>query len=195
VRGYRADVTDAAQLSALVSGVVRDHGHLDILVNSQGTTIIKPALEFKPEEYDQLLATNLKSVYFACLEAGRHMLERRSGSIINIASVSSYRGWPGSSVYGITKFGVVSLTESLAAEWARQGVRVNGIAPGFFMTELNQAKMKPERKANALARTPMNRFGKVDELVGAAVYLASPAASYVTGEIIRVDGGYLAGGI
>jgi NAD(P)-dependent dehydrogenase (short-subunit alcohol dehydrogenase family) len=175
--------------------VIRDHGHIDILVNSQGTTIIKPALEFKPEEYDQLLATNLKSVYFACLEAGRHMLERRSGAIINIASVSSYRGWPGSSVYGITKFGIVSLTESLAAEWATQGVRVNGIAPGFFMTELNQAKMQPERKASALARTPMNRFGKVDELVGAAVYLASPAASFVTGEIIRVDGGYLAGGI
>jgi NAD(P)-dependent dehydrogenase (short-subunit alcohol dehydrogenase family) len=195
VRGYQADVTDAAQLSGLVSGVIRDHGRIDILVNSQGTTIIKPALEFRPEEYDLLLATNLKSVYFACLEAGRHMLERRSGSIINIASVSSYRGWPGSSVYGITKFGVVSLTESLAAEWAQQGVRVNGIAPGFFMTELNQAKMQPERKAKALARTPMNRFGKVDELVGAAIYLASPAAGYVTGETIRVDGGYLASGI
>ena len=195
VGGYQADVTDAAQLRALAEGMVTDHGHIDILVNSQGTTIIKPALEFTPEEYDFVLDANLKSVFFCCQEFGRRMLARGSGSIINIASLSSYRGWPGSSVYGITKYGVLSLTESLAAEWATRGVRVNGIAPGFFMTELNQAKMKPERKEKALARTPMNRFGKVDELVGAAIYLASPSASYVTGETIRVDGGYLAGGI
>ncbi len=193
--GYQADVSDPAQRQALLAAVTQQYGHLDILVNSQGTIVIKPALEFTAEDYDNVVETNLKSVFFTCVEAGRLMLERGSGCIINIASLSSFRGWSGSSVYGLSKFGVVSLTESLASEWATRGVRVNAIAPGFFMTELNRDKMKPERKALALGRTPMARFGEVDELVGAAVYLASPGASYVTGETIRVDGGYLAAGI
>lgn len=194
-RGYRADVNDPLQRKTLLLNLLQEHGQIDILVNSQGTTVIKPALEFTSEDYDNVLETNLKSVFFTCVEVGRQMLERGSGCIINIASVSSYRGWPGSSVYGLSKFGVLSLTESLAGEWATRGVRVNAIAPGFFMTELNRDKMKPERKALALGRTPMGRFGEVDELAGAAVYLASPGARYVTGETIRVDGGYLATGI
>ena len=193
--GYQADVGDPAQRQALIAAVLKEHGHIDILVNSQGTTVIKPALEFTPAEYDTVVDTNLKSVFFTCVDVGRQMIERGSGCIINIASLSSYRGWSGSSVYGLSKFGVLSLTESLASEWATRGVRVNAIAPGFFMTELNRDKMKPERKALALSRTPMGRFGEVDELVGAAVYLASPGAAYVTGETIRVDGGFLASGI
>lgn len=193
--GYQTDVNLALQRQALLLQVAQQHGPIDILVNSQGTTVIKAALEFTPDDYDNVLNTNLKSVFFTCVEVGRQMLERGCGCIINIASLSSYRGWAGSSVYGLSKFGVVSLTESLASEWATKGVRVNAIAPGFFMTALNRDKMKPERRALALSRTPMGRFGEVDELVGAAVYLASPGASYVTGETIRVDGGYLAAGI
>ena len=123
------------------------------------------------------------------------MLARGEGAIITIASLAAHRGWPGSAVYALAKHGVAGLTLSLAAEWADRGVRVNAISPGFFMTELNQTRMSPERKQNALRRTPMRRFGALEELVGAAVYLASPAASFVTGSILNVDGGYLAAGI
>lgn len=195
VLGVQADVCDQDQLDALLGTVLQAHGRIDILVNSQGTTLIQPALDFTREGYDAVMDTNLRSVFFASLAVGRHMRERGSGSIVNIASLASFRGWPGSTVYGMSKFGVLSLTESLAGEWADRKVRVNAIAPGFFMTELNREKMKPERKHHALARTPMGRFGELEELVGAAVYLASPAASFVTGTTIPVDGGYLASGI
>jgi NAD(P)-dependent dehydrogenase (short-subunit alcohol dehydrogenase family) len=123
------------------------------------------------------------------------MLERREGVIINIASLASFRGWSRSAVYGMSKFGVVSLTETLASEWASRGVRVNAIAPGFFLTALNRDRMSPERKQAAVWRTPMGRFGNTNEVVGAAIYLASPSASFVTGATLRVDGGYLAQGI
>jgi NAD(P)-dependent dehydrogenase (short-subunit alcohol dehydrogenase family) len=190
-----ADVLIEAQREALVRGVVQQHGQLDLLVNSQGAIVIQPAQEFSEAQYDTVMDTNAKSVYFMCQAAGRHMLARGSGSIINIASLSSFRGWPNSSVYGLSKHGVLSITETLASEWGTRGVRVNAIAPGFFMTELNRDRMKPERKARALDRTPMGRFGEVEELIGAAVYLASPAARFVTGSTLRVDGGYLAAGI
>jgi NAD(P)-dependent dehydrogenase (short-subunit alcohol dehydrogenase family) len=123
------------------------------------------------------------------------MLERERGSIINIGSLASYRGWPRSALYGMAKAGVVNLTETLAVEWARRGVRVNAIAPGFVITDLNRDKMSAERKALALARTPMGRFGETTDLTGAAIYLASDASGYVTGETIRVDGGFLAAGL
>jgi NAD(P)-dependent dehydrogenase (short-subunit alcohol dehydrogenase family) len=192
---YAADVTDFARLREIIADVVVRQGKLDILVNSQGTTLLKPAEEFTDAEFDFIIDTNLKSVFFACTEAGHHMLARGRGAIINIASVASYRGFQQSALYSMSKRGVLALTETLASEWATRGVRVNGIAPGFFMTPLNRDRMSAERKANALRRTPMGRFGELDELVGAAIYLASPSASYVTGEIIRVDGGYLAAGL
>lgn len=195
VSGYTADVSDAAGLRGLVGITLARAGHLDVLVNCQGITLLKPAENFTPADWDTIVDTDLKSVFFACTEVGRHMLGRGSGAIINIASLASHRGWPGSALYAIAKAGVLSLTRSLAAEWAGRGVRVNAISPGFFMTELNRDKMSGERKALALARTPAGRFGEVDELVGAAIYLASPAASFVTGESIAVDGGFLATGL
>ena len=194
-QGHVADVCDLDQIRDLVAKVIADHGRVDTLLNSQGTTLLKPVVEFTEEDYDFILDTNLKSVFFCSTEVGKHMLERGSGSMINIASLASYRGWPNSCLYSLSKFGVVSLTETLACEWAKRGVRVNGIAPGFFMTDLNKEKMSQARKELAVARTPMGRFGDLDELVGAAIYLASPAAKYVTGETIRVDGGYLAAGV
>ncbi len=194
-RGYAVDVTDMAALDRLVETVRADLGPLDTLVVCQGTTILKAAEAFTPDEYDRVMDTNMKSVFFTCTRFGRPMLERGRGSIITIASLAAHRGWPRSSVYSVSKHGVAGLTHSLAAEWAGRGVRVNAISPGFFLTELNRDKMSPERKDSALRRTPMGRFGEVEELVGAAIYLASPAAGFVTGAILNVDGGYLAAGI
>jgi NAD(P)-dependent dehydrogenase (short-subunit alcohol dehydrogenase family) len=193
--GYTCDATDLAALRGLVGVTLAHHGHIDILVNSQGVIRLKPAEEFTLEDWNEVMPTNLRSVFFACTEVGRHMLARGRGSIISLASLASYRGWPRSALYGISKAGVVSLTETLGAEWASRGVRVNAIAPGFVMTDLNRDKMPPERKALALARTPMGRFGETDDLAGAAIYLASDASAYVTGETIRVDGGFLAAGL
>jgi NAD(P)-dependent dehydrogenase (short-subunit alcohol dehydrogenase family) len=193
--GYQSDVSDFAALRGLVGVTLAHHGRIDTLVNCQGITIIKPAEEFTPADWEAIIATDLKSVFFACTEVGRHMLGRGSGAIVNIASLASHRGWPGSAVYAIAKSGVFSLTQTLGAEWAGRGVRVNAISPGFVMTDLNRDKMSPERKALALARTPVARFGDVDEMVGAAIYLASPAAAFVTGQSIAVDGGFLAGGL
>lgn len=194
-QGYVVDATDMKALKNLVAQVIEDHGRIDILLNSQGITAITDAENACEEDYDAVLNTNLKSVFFSCVEVGRHMLERRSGSILNIASMSSFRGWPRSVYYGMSKFGVLSLTQTLAAEWSDRGVRVNGIAPGFFPTDLTRTAMKPERKQRALEGTPMGRFGDVEELSGTAVYLCSEAAKFVTGETICVDGGYMAKGI
>jgi NAD(P)-dependent dehydrogenase (short-subunit alcohol dehydrogenase family) len=194
-KGYAADVTQPAALSETFARVIAAEGRIDILVNSQGTTILKPAEDFTREDYDLVMATNLTSVFFACTEVGRHMLRNGSGAIINIASIAAHRGVPRTAIYTMSKHGVLALTRTLAAEWATRGVRVNAISPGFFMTPLNRDKMAPERKEAALRRTPMHRFGELGELVGAAIYLASPAASYVTGETIAVDGGFLAAGL
>ena len=195
VAGYRADVRDLDQLHGLVGLTLAHHGHLDLLVNCQGITRLKPAEDFTPEDWTHIFDTNLRSVFFACTEVGRHMLGRGRGSIINIASLSSFRGWPRSALYSMTKTAIVSMTETLATEWGARGVRVNAIAPGFFMTELAQSAMDPVRRQRALDRTPMGRWGELDELVGAAIYLASPAARFVTGETLRVDGGFLASGL
>jgi NAD(P)-dependent dehydrogenase (short-subunit alcohol dehydrogenase family) len=157
--------------------------------------ILKPAEEFSAADYDSVMATNMRSVFFACTKVGRLMLARRHGSIITIGSMAAHRGWPRAAVYAVSKHGIIGLTKTLAVEWAERGVRVNAISPGFFPTELTKAALSPERRDRALRRTPMARFGELDELVGAAVFLASPAAKFITGTVINVDGGYLAGGI
>lgn len=191
---YPLDAREPRAIAALLAQWQKEGGAPDIVVNAQGVTAIKPTLEIGEEDYDRVIDTNVKSVFFSCLAFGRAMLARGSGSIVNISSLAAYRGWPGSAVYGMSKHAVKALTETFGAEWAARGVRVNAIAPGFFMTDLNRT-MPDERKKRALDRTPMRRFGELPELVGAAVYLCSPAARYVTGATIAVDGGYLAAGI
>ncbi|MFN7025803.1 MAG: SDR family NAD(P)-dependent oxidoreductase [Pseudorhizobium sp.] len=193
--GYSADVRDVPNLNELSSRIEAECGPVDILINCQGVTALKPALEFTETDYDTIMDTNLRSVFFSCLAFGRQMVERKAGCVINIASLAAHRGWPLALPYSISKHGVVGLTKTLAAEWAEHGVRVNAISPGFFITELNRDKMAPERKSRALSRTPAGRFGAVEELIGAAVYLSAPASGFVTGAILNVDGGYLASGI
>lgn len=193
--GFTADLTKPDELSGVVARTIAAIGGIDILVNSQGITILKPAEEMTRADFTAIMDTNLTSVFFACTEVGRHMLARGAGAIINIASLAAHRGMPLSAPYTVSKHGVLALTQTLGTEWATRGVRVNAISPGFFMTALNRDKMRPERKESALRRTPMRRFGELEELVGAAVYLASPAASFVTGQTIKVDGGFLAAGL
>jgi NAD(P)-dependent dehydrogenase (short-subunit alcohol dehydrogenase family) len=193
--GFCADVNDSGQLAGVIEKTVAAHGRIDVLLNSQGVTVLKPAEEFTRADWDAVIETNLASVFFACTAVGRHMLARKSGAIINIASLASHRGWPKSAIYSVSKHGVLSLTRTLAAEWATRGVRINAISPGFFLTALAADKMSPARKQAALRRTPMARWGELPELVGAAVYLASPSAGFVTGTTIEVDGGYLAAGL
>ncbi|WP_127144953.1 SDR family NAD(P)-dependent oxidoreductase [Pelagibacterium montanilacus] len=192
---HPADVNDPEALDDMVASLTGQLGAPDILVNCQGTTVIKPTLEITREEFAAVMRTNIESVTFASLGFGRAMIARGSGSIINIASLSAHRGWPLAAVYAMSKHAIIGLTKSLAAEWAPHGVRCNSISPGFFMTELNRERMAQARKDAALARTPFARFGAVEELAGAALYLASDEAGFVSGTDINVDGGYLASGI
>lgn len=194
-RAFPVDATDLDALQEFVGAVGVSVGLPDILVNAQGVMALKAAEDFQPEDYARVMDTNVKSVWFASTWFGRAMLGRGSGCIISIASLASFRGFPRNGIYCMSKHAVRAMTETLASEWAGRGVRVNAIAPGFFMTALNKDSMTEERKQRAIARTPMGRFGDLDELAGAAVYLASPASKYVTGVTIPVDGGFLAAGM
>jgi NAD(P)-dependent dehydrogenase (short-subunit alcohol dehydrogenase family) len=192
---YAAEMRDLAVIRATADRIEADHGAIDVLVACQGTTVIKPVLEVSEAEYDVVLDTNLKSVFFTCQEIGRRMVERRRGAIVTIASLASHTGWANAAAYSASKWGVVGLTRTLAAEWGEAGVRVNTIAAGFFLTDMNRDRMPETRKAEARKRNGMQRMGELNELVGAAIYLASPAAGFVSGATLRVDGGYLASGI
>ena len=187
------DATQLDALAALLNALCSTTGVPDILVNAQGVMCLKNAEDYDEADYQRIMDTNVKSVWFSSTRFGAAMLERGSGCIISIASLASFRGFARNGIYCMSKHSVRALTETLASEWAARGVRVNAIAPGFFMTDLNKDSMTSERKARALSRMPAGRFGDVDELAGAAVYLASPAARYVTGVTLPVDGGLATG--
>jgi len=191
-----SDVSNRDSLERVLSEAIGAFGKVDILVNSAGTTKRAPTLDFPEDDWDNIIDTNLTGTLRACQVFGRHMLERGSGSIINIASLSTFVALNEVAAYSASKAAVGSLTKSLAIEWSSRGVRVNAIAPGVFRTALNQKLLdETERGREFLVRTPMKRFGDVNELAGAAIFLASDAASFVTGEIIAVDGGFLASGV
>ena len=190
------DVTDESTIKHLLKAACEEFGGVQILVNCAGRTKRSPTLDLPDAEWNSILETNLTGTLRACRVIGRHMIERRYGRIINIASLSSFVALYEVAAYSASKAAVASLTKSLAIEWASKGVCVNAIAPGVFRTDLNAALLDgTDRGKEFLTRTPMGRFGKLDELVGAAVFLASEAASFVTGHILAVDGGFLASGV
>ena len=190
------DVTDRANIEQFRDAVLREFQFVDILVNCAGITMKVPTVDVSDDDWNRIVETNLNGTLRTCQVFGRGMIERRSGRVINIASLASFTGFFQVAAYAASKSAVVSLTKTLAVEWAPFGVCVNAIAPGVFRTDLNRALLDgTPRGQEFLMRTPMQRFGQVNELVGAAVFLASDAASFVTGHVLAVDGGFLASGV
>jgi NAD(P)-dependent dehydrogenase (short-subunit alcohol dehydrogenase family) len=191
-----SDVLDRASLEQLLDDVVKNLGEVDILVYAAGRTKRTPFLDVPDKEWNEIMDTNLTGAYRTSQVFGRHMIERKYGRIIHIASLASFVGLYEVAAYNASKSGLASLTRTLAVEWARYCVCVNAIAPGVFRTTLNEKLLDgTPRGQEFLMRTPMRRFGKVEELVGSAIFLASDAASFVTGVVLPVDGGFLASGV
>ncbi|HKB82566.1 MAG TPA: glucose 1-dehydrogenase [Burkholderiales bacterium] len=188
------DVARPEDVTQLVKNVVGTFGHIDTLVSVAGVNKRMKAENYTIEEYDWIVNINLRGAFAVAQAVGRHMIGRKSGAIINIDSLNTYAPLAGVTPYAISKAGVLMMTRSLANEWGKHGVRVNSIAPGFFPTALSKKMWEQEKMSNwAKTNTPLGRLGDVKELVGAAIYLASPASAFVTGQTLRVDGGVTAG--
>lgn len=191
--GIATDITSLANINGLVSSVCKKFGQIDILVNSAGVNKRFSALEFKEEDWDTVLNTQLKYVFFMCQAVARQMVEKGiPGKIINIASLTSTLGLPNMMAYCAAKGAIVQITKAMATEWAQYGINVNAIGPGYYETEMTAPIFADEkRRAELFTRIPKKRFGLPSDLAGAAVFLASDASDYVTGQVIYIDGGFL----
>jgi NAD(P)-dependent dehydrogenase (short-subunit alcohol dehydrogenase family) len=191
-----SDVQSRASIDALRDAVLKEFGRVDILLNAAGQTFRKPTHQVSEAEWNNLMDVNLTGMLRSCQSFYEPLVDSGRGRVINIASISSFLGLLEVAAYASSKAAVLGLTRCLAIEWATKGVNVNAIAPGVFRTELNSALLDgTERGKEFLLRTPMQRFGRVQELVGAAILLASDASSFITGQAISVDGGFLASGV
>ena len=187
--GHVLDVTRTADIQRCLA----EMGDIDILINNAGTEQICPSLDADEALWDTIIATNLKGAFFCAQAAARSMTRRDGGTIINLCSLTSAVGVPGATAYGSSKSGLTGMTRALSTEWAPLGIRVNGIAPGYFETEMTQAFYQDAAWVESMqAKIPLGRFGELEDLAGAVVFLCSPAARYITGQILYVDGGYLA---
>ncbi len=188
------DVTDSAAVAEAVGGIERDIGPIEVLVNNAGMQFRTPLEDFPEEAWHRLVKTNIDSVFLVGQAVARHMIPRRAGKIINICSVQSELGRYSIAPYTMTKGAVKMLTRGMCIDWGRYNLQINGIGPGYFNTPLNKALVEDPKFTEWLeGRTPAGRWGEVDELVGAAVFLASPASSFVNGHVLYVDGGIIAG--
>lgn len=194
VEAMSCDVAKAEDVTKMVDAVIAKHGRIDTLLNVAGVNTRKRVETYTPEEYDRILDINLRGHFLVAQAVGRHMLAKGRGSIINIDSLNTYAPLTGVTPYAMSKGGVTMMTRGMALEWGPRGVRVNAIAPGFFPTDLSK-KLWSEPKMQAWGKTvtPLGRLGDVKELVGTAIFLASEASGFVTGQVLRVDGGISAG--
>ncbi|QCR38843.1 glucose 1-dehydrogenase [Nissabacter sp. SGAir0207] len=193
-QGHQAEgrVLDVTQTAA-IRHCLSDLGEVDILINNAGMEQICPSLDADEALWQSIIDTNLRGAFFCAQTVARGMAQRQGGTIINLCSLTSAVGVPGAAAYGSSKSGLAGLTRALSTEWAAQGIRVNGIAPGYFETEMTAVFYQDEAWVRGMqARIPLGRFGELEDLAGAVVFLSSPAARYITGQILYVDGGYLA---
>ncbi|MGO9021008.1 MAG: glucose 1-dehydrogenase [Syntrophobacteraceae bacterium] len=192
VETLAVDVSKTENLSAIVQETLARFGRIDILANNAGSNIRKPFLEVTDEDYEAVIRIQLKSAYFLAQAAAKEMVKRGGGKIINLASLTSKIGVPNISVYGAAKGGIFALTKSMALELAPYGINVNAVAPGYVRTTMTEAAFQDQERYDwMLSRIPMKRFGTVDDIGNAALFLASPASDYITGEVIYVDGGWM----
>lgn len=193
-KAYPVDVTDRDQITALVAAVTADFGRIDVLINNAGYEHIQPYTEVTPQYYDAIMGVNLKGAFFVGQEVARSMQKTGGGKIINIASLGSFIGLPESSVYCSTKGGVVQMSKTMAVELGKDNIQVNCVAPGYFITPMTKPFYDdPDHRAWIESRIPLHEWGTVLDLAGPVLFLASSASNYITGETIKVDGGWLAG--
>jgi gluconate 5-dehydrogenase len=194
LRALVCDVSDPGAVRETVARVLDEFGRIDVLLNVAGVNKRQPVETFTPEEFDFILDINLRGAFFLAQEVGRHMIGRRSGAQINVDSLNTYAPLKGVVPYAISKAGISMMTRGMANEWGRHGLRVNALAPGFILTDLTRKLWSdPTMHEWGRANTPLGRLGEVEDLIGAAIFLASDASRFMTGQVVYVDGGFSAG--